>query len=134
MKRFLIAVFITSTLVVVNICVMLHLISNSTQILNAIPELQAAIAAKDEKLAEKLDAFCEDWYEMEDDMSRYVRHNHLENITSVVARMPSLARHEAYYELDADLEQVRILLQHLVDFETPAFLIHIMEFIDSMQK
>lgn len=134
MKRFLIAVFITLTLVVVNIWVMLHLIDNSTRFLGAIPDIQAAIHAKDENLAEKLDAFSKDWYEMEHTMSRYIRHNHLEAITSVVARMPSLAQHKAYYELDADLEQVRVLLQHLVEFETPAFLNHIMQFIDSFQK
>ena len=134
MKRFLIAVFITLTLVAVNIWTMLHLMGDSSRFLGSIQDIQAAIQAKDEKLEERLVSFCEDWYEMEHVMSRYIHHNHLEAITAVVARMPSLARHKAYYELDADLEQVRVLLEHLVEFETPAFLNHFMQFIESFQK
>ena len=127
MKRFFIAVAIVLIMIIENIWVLMHLIDNSSRFLDSVEDIQKAVQAKDQNLEEQLLAFSEDWYKMEHVMSRYIRHNHLEAITSVVSRMPRLAQHKAYYELDADLEQVRVLMSHLVEFETPSFLSYLIE-------
>ncbi len=120
MKRFIIAIIITATLLSVNVWSMLDLKKNSTHLIQSIDQIQQALQAQQyDQLEQSVTEFSDNWSEIEYGMSRYIRHNHLETITAVVARLPALVRYKAFYEVSADLDQVRTLLEHLVEFETP---------------
>lgn len=120
MKRCLIATVITVALILVNVLTMLDLKENSVLLLQSIDGIQQTMEAGDyEQLEKQASDFKEQWMTMERKMSGYIRHNELEAITAVVSRLPALARYNAHYELYADCEQVRTLIEHLVEFETP---------------
>ncbi len=120
MKRFFAAVAILLILLGLNVWIMFDLRHNSTQLLETLDSMKQTMEAEDyDGLEEGLEAFADEWAQAEHRMSRYIRHNYLETITAVVARLPGLARYGAYQDIYADLNQVQALLVHLVEFEAP---------------
>ena len=123
MKRLVIALCIIAALVGTNIYTTALLKDLANGILSDIEAMEKNIGVLEpEQLGEMGDALLERWLDTEHTLSRFVRHNELDAITSVVARLPSFARYDSRALLSADLEQTRILIYDLLDFESPRFL------------
>ena len=75
----------------------------------------------DRRVAERCEELARYWEQEESSMVRYVRHAHLDEITSAIARLPALAGQEDRAELQAELEVVRTVIDRVWDSELPFF-------------
>lgn len=59
------------------------------------------------------------WHEMEGTLVRYIRHNQIDDITGVMARIVYLAQYDDLSELAAELHRAKVLMQEVWYSETP---------------
>ncbi len=120
MKRVKIAVAIFAATFMICIASLIHLDYVRTRMLAHIGAIEDAIAAGEQaEVIIRCEAFCDDWQKSEYGLLVHVRHDKVEDITAVVAKLPALAEYDHIGDLKAELESAQILIQHVWDSETP---------------
>ena len=59
------------------------------------------------------------WLEIEGTLVRYIRHNQIDDITGVMARIVYLAQYDDQSELTAELHRAKVMIQEVWYSETP---------------
>ena len=68
--------------------------------------------------ADELESY---WDQQESSLIHFVRHSHLDTITTGVARLPELARNGEFGEFSAEVANIRRQLEHIIDNERLSF-------------
>lgn len=61
------------------------------------------------------------WDEEENSLIHFVRHSHLDMITTAAARLPQLARHGEFGEFGAEVYNIKRQIEHIFDNERLTF-------------
>lgn len=120
MKRFAIACAIFLSMLIFSGFTLNDLYHTKIELLDKLDQIQSeAESGNYEKAAALSHDFNEYWDEEEKILIRYIRHTPLDAITSISARMESLARYEDVGQLLAHVEELRVNVLHLWDSEVP---------------
>lgn len=123
MRRFVAALAILTTLVGLSTLCMVDLHNRTDQALAIIAKAeQAALADDAPQTLRRVQELVAAWGSYEKTLSHYIRHDQLEEISTLLARVEVLAQVNDPTDLAADLREVRHRIEHLLMFELP--LIH----------
>ena len=70
------------------------------------------------KRADELESY---WDQQESSLIHFVRHSHLDTITTGVARLPELARGGEFGEFSAEVSNIWRQMEHIIDNERLSF-------------
>jgi len=120
MKRFYLSAAIFLLLLVICTTALFHVVQTCnimTQTLVQISEIaKSGDRAQTVKLIEELSDY---WAEEEQKLIRVVRHTDLDTVTASLAKLPTLAGYDNLSLLLAEIDQIRVILQHIHKSELP---------------
>ncbi|MBC8584679.1 DUF4363 family protein [Youxingia wuxianensis] len=121
MKRVGVAVVVFALLIALSGLSLWHLHTVTQDMTETLSQIKEYINNNEIGQAQSLtDQVIHQWHVNEKVMTRYVHHHQLDEITGIIARLPSLAQYGDISEFAAEVEHTRVLIAHIWDSEIPS--------------
>ena len=121
MKRFVFASVLLLLVLGFNIYCLCAVKTAKNDVIMRLDEISSVIEKGDssDRIAEKAEVFMDYWKETQDSLSRIIRHDLLDRITSSSAAFYDLATYGETGELSAEISRCKVLMEEIWDSERP---------------